>query len=29
MQGIFRYDPQNPVDAAKLGYNMDDDKIPG
>jgi hypothetical protein len=26
MQGIFRYDPVNPVDAAKLGYNMGDGK---
>ena len=25
-QGIFRYDPQNPVDASKLGYNMGDGK---
>ena len=25
-QGIFRYDPMNPVDAAKLGYNMGDGK---
>ena len=26
MQGIFRYDPVNPVDAAKMGYNMGDGK---
>jgi len=26
VQGIFRYDPVNPVDAAKLGYNMGDGK---
>jgi len=26
VQSIFRYDPKNPVDASKLGYNMGDKK---
>ena len=25
-QGILRYDPKNPLDASKLGYNMGDSK---
>jgi len=25
-QGILRYDPKNPLDASKLGYNMGDGK---
>jgi len=27
-QGILRYDPKNPLDASKLGYNMGDGKKP-
>jgi len=28
VQGIFRYDPKNPVDASKLGYNTGGGKQP-
>jgi hypothetical protein len=28
VQGILRYDPKNPVDASKLGYNMGRGKKP-